>query len=170
VPLSGALNRVDWYLYNDSNPTNGIFGTPSGAPLASSSVLPASISITDLGAVSLGSSFNAYQFRFVISPTVIAAGDYWVGFQVFGTGSGGNIFWAQASSGDDLSAILTAGVWTTPYVPDVIYNAVFEVDGDINPSAVPLPATLPLFATGLGALGLLGWRRKRKNAAAMIAA
>ena len=27
---------------------------------------------------------------------------------------------------------------------------------------VPLPATLPLFATGLGALGLLGWRRKRK--------
>jgi hypothetical protein len=27
----------------------------------------------------------------------------------------------------------------------------------------PLPATLPLFATGLGALGLLGWRRKRKG-------
>ena len=31
-------------------------------------------------------------------------------------------------------------------------------------SAVPLPATLPLFATGLGALGLLGWRRKKKAA------
>ena len=31
--------------------------------------------------------------------------------------------------------------------------------------AVPLPAALPLFATGLGALGLLGWRRKRKLAA-----
>jgi hypothetical protein len=29
-------------------------------------------------------------------------------------------------------------------------------------SLVPLPATLPLFATGLGALGLLGWRRKRR--------
>ena len=28
--------------------------------------------------------------------------------------------------------------------------------------ATPLPGTLPLFATGLGALGLLGWRRKRK--------
>jgi len=28
----------------------------------------------------------------------------------------------------------------------------------------PLPAALPLFATGLGAMGLLGWRRKRKNA------
>lgn len=31
--------------------------------------------------------------------------------------------------------------------------------------ATPLPAALPLFASGLGALGLLGWRRKRKNAA-----
>ena len=31
--------------------------------------------------------------------------------------------------------------------------------------AVPLPSTLPLFATGLGALGLLGWRRKKKAAA-----
>ena len=34
-----------------------------------------------------------------------------------------------------------------------------------EPSATPLPAALPLFATGLGALGLLGWRRKRKQAA-----
>jgi hypothetical protein len=32
-------------------------------------------------------------------------------------------------------------------------------------SATPLPAALPLFASGLGALGLLGWRRKRKNVA-----
>ena len=33
--------------------------------------------------------------------------------------------------------------------------------------ATPLPAALPLFATGLGALGLLGWRRKRKAQAAV---
>ena len=32
-------------------------------------------------------------------------------------------------------------------------------------SETPLPAALPLFATGLGGLGLLGWRRKRKAAA-----
>ena len=32
-------------------------------------------------------------------------------------------------------------------------------------ATTPLPATLPLFATGLAALGLLGWRRKRKAAA-----
>jgi hypothetical protein len=32
-------------------------------------------------------------------------------------------------------------------------------------AVTPLPAALPLFATGLGALGWLGWRRKRKGAA-----
>jgi drug/metabolite transporter (DMT)-like permease len=32
-------------------------------------------------------------------------------------------------------------------------------------SATPLPAALPLFATGFGAMGLFGWRRKRKGAA-----
>jgi hypothetical protein len=39
-----------------------------------------------------------------------------------------------------------------------------DLSGTISPT--PLPAALPLFATGLGALGLLGWRRKRKAQAA----
>jgi hypothetical protein len=34
-----------------------------------------------------------------------------------------------------------------------------------TPAITPLAAALPLFATGLGALGLLGWRRKKKAAA-----
>jgi hypothetical protein len=38
------------------------------------------------------------------------------------------------------------------------------VDGGYA-STTPLPAALPLFATGLGAAGLFGWRRKRKAAA-----
>ena len=35
-----------------------------------------------------------------------------------------------------------------------------SVEGSI--SATPIPAALPLFAGGLGALGLFGWRKKRK--------
>jgi hypothetical protein len=41
-------------------------------------------------------------------------------------------------------------------------NPTFYVSGLEYTAATPVPAALPLFATGLGALGLLGWRRKRK--------
>ena len=44
-------------------------------------------------------------------------------------------------------------------------NSGFAFDYAIG-TTTPLPAALPLFATGLGALGLLGWRRKRKALAA----
>jgi hypothetical protein len=34
----------------------------------------------------------------------------------------------------------------------------------IDVVVTPVPAALPLFATGLGALGFAGWRRRRKRA------
>jgi hypothetical protein len=36
---------------------------------------------------------------------------------------------------------------------------------EIGVAETPIPAALPLFTTGLGALALMGWRRKRKSAA-----
>lgn len=36
-------------------------------------------------------------------------------------------------------------------------------------AATPLPAALPLFAGGLGALGLLGWRRRRRARSGLLA-
>ncbi len=43
-------------------------------------------------------------------------------------------------------------------------NDIYNNGGTV--AATPLPAALPLFASGLGALGLFGWRRKRKPQAA----
>jgi len=40
----------------------------------------------------------------------------------------------------------------------------------ISGMGVPLPAALPLFGTGLGALGLLGWRKKRKARVSLLGA
>ena len=54
---------------------------------------------------------------------------------------------------------ITGSIVNGPSHTDVIYG----ITGDLVPT--PLPAALPLFASGLGALGLLGWRRKRKSAA-----
>jgi hypothetical protein len=46
-----------------------------------------------------------------------------------------------------------------------LYNGVNFLGTVDAEAATPLPAALPLFASGLGALGLLGWRRKRKASA-----
>jgi hypothetical protein len=50
----------------------------------------------------------------------------------------------------------------TPGFGDV--SVTYNYDA-LSPSATPLPAAFPLFATGLGLMGLLGWRRKRKGTA-----
>ena len=45
----------------------------------------------------------------------------------------------------------------------------FTLNGDVFAAAgaeTPLPAALPLFTSGLGALGLLVWRRKRRATSA----
>lgn len=39
------------------------------------------------------------------------------------------------------------------------------IEGTLLPSAVPLPAALPLLMSALGFFGFLGWRRKRMAAA-----
>jgi hypothetical protein len=57
-----------------------------------------------------------------------------------------------------------------PGIPvyDLYYNDAPTQVGtlEVFATTTPLPAALPLFATGLGAMGLLGWRRKRKVQAA----
>jgi hypothetical protein len=50
----------------------------------------------------------------------------------------------------------------TDIVGGVQFNGAFSLNGT---TVVPLPGALPLFVTGLGALGLLGWRRKRRATA-----
>jgi hypothetical protein len=73
---------------------------------------------------------------------------------------------------ETLSFIADSSSTTIEFLGDSsYYDAKYIGLDNVNVSAVtPLPAALPLFATGLGAMGLLGWRRKRKNSAAPAAA
>ena len=75
----------------------------------------------------------------------------------------------------DISSILTGGTPNITIVGNTLeinfagltFASGSQLVLDFDPvSQTPLPAALPLFATGLGALGLLGWRRKRKAQAA----
>jgi hypothetical protein len=57
------------------------------------------------------------------------------------------------------------------YLGYVNYDPIVSSD-NLQIAAVgttPLPAALPLFASGLGAIGLFSWRRKRTNTAAIPA-
>ena len=72
-------------------------------------------------------------------------------------------------------ADLLAGTNTTSQFSTINVNPVFSTTGlwtvqNVSPTGeTPLPAALPLFASGLGAMGLLGWRRKRKKTSALAA-
>lgn len=55
------------------------------------------------------------------------------------------------------------------YVGDPLVAVNFSLVDPPPPAATPLPAALPLFGTGLGVVGFLAQRRKRKNATAIAA-
>ncbi len=57
-------------------------------------------------------------------------------------------------------------------ITDVGLSSTFTPEGSTvgNPTATPLPLGLPLFATGPAAVGLLGWRRKRKSRVSLLGA
>ena len=65
--------------------------------------------------------------------------------------------------GGSLWQVVVNGLTLGPSAGGTMYaNLTAQVS---DPPAAPLPAALPLFASGLGAIGLFGWLRRRKNAA-----
>jgi hypothetical protein len=136
------------------NPTGGAVG-PSALD-AFSSNLPASYGTFSFiyngaGGNGLGIGDNCIPGECFIDPGMDTAGMAF--FPV--TASGGLTFEEAiiASTSDSNTAFESTGGSLTPASP-----------------ATPLPATLPLFATGLGALGLLGWFRKRKARVSLLGA
>ena len=91
-----------------------------------------------------GGTFNASSPGFglgglldVTIPLLLSAGPHALQFAYFGTPQGTD------DEGWGINSVTVSGIV----------------------AATPLPAAFPLFASGLGALGLIGWRRKRKASA-----
>ena len=79
-------------------------------------------------------------------------------------GNNSNIFLGVQDSIADITSVTYLTFTSNPefHLQAVAINQVTIGGGSVT--ATPLPAALPLFATGLGVLGLLGWRRKRRSA------
>src|ERR1700733_8851021 len=104
-----------------------------------------------------------------ITPQVLAAGDYWIAV-VYGddntpytSTSPGTTETGISLNGGATCGLSTACSGTTGET----FGANFETS---DVSAPPLPAALPLFAGGLGLLGLFSGRSKRKSKNTAIAA
>jgi hypothetical protein len=83
----------------------------------------------------------------------------------------GNV--STGSTSFDTSTFVFDGITSATAFSSVTFFSTSSSSGSYNipeieyVTATPLPAALPLFASGLGALGLFGWRRKRKNDATL---
>jgi len=109
-------------------------------------------------------------------------GTYLVKFDISGNQRGGatdslslifgslidTFFKDSADPFETITRIVTIGVSSTLSfaAPGTDTDNIGIILDNVSVSAVPLPAALPLFATAVGGMGLLGWRRRRATAAA----
>jgi hypothetical protein len=72
--------------------------------------------------------------------------------------------WSVLLTGADLSSITIAiSTFNGSTSDDPAYSPFLDVEFvPTITGATPLPAALPLFATGMGLMGWVGWRRKRR--------
>lgn len=184
VGVSGLLSSVNVRIFGDpptiinnfldvENVTLAIRSTLTGPDLASVAIPGANIptSYFNLGGVSVDLTTAGVQVHageslaIVMSSTSTNGNVYWVTRGVSDpvllptTYAGGSFYYHYAGSpwGNFADGYRVAG-----------QDAGFNTFVDPSLAATPLPAALPLFATGLGALGLLGRRRKRKAAALAV--
>ena len=179
IGSASTIHNITWRgLYSlglgvgpaDSDPFRiGLFqntGGAVGAGIADVQTLGA-VNRIDTGLVAFGRSI--FQYNFDLNQAV-GPGTYWLTvlnnptFPVGGSPAGWT--WAGGTvAGHTDRQGFSFGEGSLLF-PDSGRYVI--VEGDVTgvaPSVVPLPAALPLFATGFGALALLGWRRKKKAAA-----
>jgi hypothetical protein len=112
------------------------------------------ITVTNTGGLYSTASFNGVDLSFVSGPAITSVVEDPASSSLFAPGS------VLTFTANDIRLNLSGTCGACARL--TAYSIILDVT---TTPTVPLPTTLPLFATGLGALGLLGWRRKKKTAA-----
>ena len=86
----------------------------------------------------------------------LAAGDYYL--SIYGGTGAAWLYWWFSSVIVDGSYLVTAG-----HSLGQGRDLAFRINGTYDVAQTPIPAALPLFGTGLGLMGLVGWWRSHKG-------
>lgn len=167
--ISGVLSQIDLALTSNETAVTGNF-EPSSANVYLYNDISGSPGSSQLGSwtVSASGQFGSTNDTVVtigaISGINLTSGvSYWL--LVRPTDPNGTTF--DVWNLNSLSPLATGnmtGYTDTTQNPNSLMTRdlpAFDVLGTAG--ATPLPTSFPLFASGLGALGLLGWRKKRKT-------
>ena len=144
----GTLQSVDWAIT-----TEKFGGTVEGHGTATS------FTSVDVSSSTTGMNGTYNVTVETISTTLsLGIGYHWLQLSNATSTGGGDVLWDAAN--------LYAGNAQQNY-NGVSHNTDFTQTFQILGPAVatPVPAALPLFATGLGVFGLFGWRRKQRAGA-----
>jgi hypothetical protein len=163
------LNSIDWYAAEFSatagetitqlsaylNPNIGGQGTAFTFAIYSSTGFIGGRNLTaeySVGATFESSGWNSAAANWAVPTT----GDYWVVLEM--SSSALDLVTETSDTTGTVPALAFADATSSSH----IFSTETADPFGIEVTATPLPAALPLFASGFGALGLLGWRRKRK--------
>lgn len=167
--IAGACSGCEWDIWT--------LTTTSGGPIAGNA--DAYWDITMSYVLSKPADFIAVVDQWTYNGTPVSPINNFGGICCASStnpATGGEAYYNYGFSGP--LAAGTQSNWDQIYVDPYSYAYSGGIPADANgftwalefsPVATPLPAALPLFASGLGAMGLLGWRKKRKNAGAIAA-
>ena len=162
--LPANASTIDWTLsgvtFDDGGTATGTFSTDS-----TSGDVTAFDIVTTAGTTLGGATYDSTASGIYSSDGVYSPNSFIV--ENFNTSTYVNFEFVNSLTTpgtDDL--ILSVGTDYASYECNFCNPVRGIVSGDAvsgdNVGATPLPTTIPLFASGLGALGLLGWRRRRK--------
>jgi hypothetical protein len=173
APAQAATYNIDFvdgvYTISGSITTNGT------SPVAAADISAYSLSFINTGSTIFTlTNSNAAPSTPLINGSDLTTTSTTISFN-FGDGSAPGSAFFQGSGADSadsigfynkFSADLTTGeieIGTPGNADILLYPSGDVVLGSV--STTPLPAAFPLFGTALGMMGLLGWRRKRKDTA-----